>query len=323
MRVRPSPRSFLLVSMAALAVAIGLVLPSCNRAAPRQPGPARVVVTIAPLEGLVKPLLPEDAQLKVLIPPGRSEHGYELTPADVASLNSADLVVLVGMGLDSQAETHLKKHVSTNRRQVVFGHIAGHDHEDHGHDHDHDHGHDHGDEDPHLWLDPHEVRKLIPALRIAVEQSLKAQGALTDAARERLNAAEKRLLDDVKALDAEYASRLEPFKGRSIVTHHAAWGRLAERYGLKVAAVIRPFEGAEPTPDNINQAADAIREQKVSVIFIEPQFSPQAAERLAQITGVRTAPLDPVGDGDWFKLMRKNLDSLAENLGKNPPPGGQ
>jgi hypothetical protein len=26
--------------------------------------------------------------------------------------------------------------------------------------------------------------------------------------------------------------------------------------------------------------------------------------------------LDPLGDGDWFKMMRRNLDSLAENLGR-------
>jgi zinc transport system substrate-binding protein len=129
-----------------------------------------------------------------------------------------------------------------------------------------------------------------------------------------LSAAEAEMLSDVRALDTEYKSRLASFAGRAIVTHHAAWKRLADRYGLKVAAVIRPIESSEPTAAAVTAAVHAIEEQHVGAIFVEPQFSPQAAERIVAIAKVKVAGLDPLGDGDWFKMMRANLDSLVKNL---------
>ena len=105
-----------------------------------------------------------------------------------------------------------------------------------------------------------------------------------------------------------------------LVTHHAAWKRLAERYGLKIAAVIRPIESAEPTAEAIAGAVHAIQDQHIPVIFVEPQFSSKAAERIAAQTGVRIGHLDPLGDGDWFKLMRSNLDSLVANLAASGAP---
>ena len=49
----------------------------------------------------------------VLMQPGKSEHGYEFTPADVAALATADLVVYVGLGLEGRIEATLKKQGSS------------------------------------------------------------------------------------------------------------------------------------------------------------------------------------------------------------------
>ncbi|MEZ6319039.1 MAG: hypothetical protein R3B49_09855 [Phycisphaerales bacterium] len=37
-------------------------------------------------------------------------------------------------------------------------------------------------------------------------------------------------------------------RGKSIVTDHDAFGRFCNRYGIQVAAVVRPFETPRPTP---------------------------------------------------------------------------
>jgi ABC-type Zn uptake system ZnuABC Zn-binding protein ZnuA len=65
---------------------------------------------------------------------------------------------------------------------------------------------------------------------------------------------------------------------------------------------------------------DAIREHGLKAIFVEPQFSSVAAERIAHSTGIRVLPIDPLGDGDWALLMRKNLDSLVSGLGGAASP---
>jgi zinc transport system substrate-binding protein len=315
----------LLAALSALAMMIAVCLPlltgpGCMRrddVPRREPGPFRAVVTIPPLKGLVQPLVPEGSEIYIVIPPGRSEHGYEFTPSDVAALAKADLVLYVGLGLEPRIERWLSLNVTPLRQVVSFAQAVGLEEPGSPHhhpQHTHDEFCDHGDDDPHLWLDPVLCIELIPSLLTAIEHSLEQQGRLSDAERLRVQSAAEDLAAKIEALHREAAEQLAPLAGKAIVTHHAAWGRLADRYGLEVAAVIRPIETAEPTPGAIAAAVDAIRKQEVRAIFVEPQFSPGAAERIAQAAGVRIATLDPLGDGDWFAMMRSNIDSLANAL---------
>jgi zinc transport system substrate-binding protein len=308
------------ISALMVLVCLSLALSACGQAkgVPRRdPGPFRAAVTIAPLKGLVAPLLPQPHEVYVVIPPGRSEHGYEFTPSDVSALSKADLAVYVGLGLEPRIERFLSLNATPIREVVSFAQAVGL--EEPGathHHHHHEHGEecDHGDEDPHIWLDPVLCARLVPVLRQAIEQNLERQGQLTSEVRARLAAAEADLIARINELHEWAEQQLAPHRGKYIVTHHAAWGRFAERYGLKVAAVIRPIHTAEPTPGAIAAAVDAVRRHEVRAIFIEPQFNPAAAQRIAQSAGVRVGMLDPLGDGDWFKMMRANVESLAEAL---------
>lgn len=299
-----------------------------EKASPRAAGTVRAVVTVAPLKGLVEPLLPAGSTVTILMQPGRSEHGYEFTPADVAALAEADLVVYVGMGLEGQLESIMAKQNVPNRKVISFAGsmepVGGkpHNHVEHAHDdHDHDHDHDHGDvnSDPHLWLDPVVVDAFLPSLSAAVLQACTPPGASVEGELPRVEAATKTLRARVQDVNADWKRRLEPLKGRGIVTHHNAFARPAERYGFKVAAVIRELD-ADPSPADLAKVVDAIRAQKVGTIFIEPQYSAAAANKIRDMAGVKVATLDPLGDGDWFAMMQKNLDALVAGMSEQPAP---
>lgn len=308
-----------------LAALLGLLVPACGRSdgrAERRAGPMRVVVTLAPLAGLVRPLLPTDAEVTILVPPGRSEHGYEPTVSDAAALADADLAVLVGMGLEGPVDSYLRRYPRPYRHEARLGVLLGledphglHHHDDHDHEHGDGtdrHGHAHGPVDPHVWLDPVLVRDALPEIARLVEASLSkvdpAEGARVQ---ERLAS----LLARVEATDRAYRETLAPVAGRSIVTHHAAFGRLAERYGLRVVEVVRPMEGAEPAPAQIAAVIEAIRREDVRAIFVEPQFDRRGAELIAKQAGVAVGTLDPLGEGDWFEMMGANLRELVAHLG--------
>ncbi|MBS0191315.1 MAG: metal ABC transporter substrate-binding protein [Phycisphaerales bacterium] len=286
-----------------------------------------VVVTLPPLKGIVEPLLPAGSTVTVLMPPGRSEHNYEFTPADMANVGGADLLFFVGLGLEPQIEKFAA--ASTGRRinqsvAEAAGVSAGPGETEHEHEHD-EHAAADGDEhekeckhgvDPHVWLDPVLVRDALPALADSVRRAMEAAGIWNAGAKERLEqalAAETRKIDE---LNEEFVVGLKPFAGEKIVTHHAAFGRLAARYGLVIAEVIRVNEGEEPTPGRIAAIVKAVREEKVHVIFVEPQFSASMAERVAAAAGVKVGKLDPLGDGDWFSLMRSNLAALIAGMKK-------
>ncbi|MBY0112909.1 MAG: metal ABC transporter substrate-binding protein [Phycisphaerales bacterium] len=290
------------------------------------PVAVHAVVTIAPLKGLVEPLLPPGSTIRVLMPPGRSEHGYEFTPADMAELARADLVVFVGLGLEPQVQDFVVSHASPKRIDLSLSEALGlhTTHEEHAETdaanpgkHNHENC-DHGPIDPHVWLDPELVVKATPriadAAREAVQASGKGQPAEQQAA---TDAIARNLLDQsarIAKLQADLAATLAPFKGAKIVTHHAAFGRFAERYGLTIAEVIKGTEGAEPTPGRVAAIVDAVKAEQVRAIFIEPQFNSVAAERIAKAAGVKLGRLDPLGDGDWFALMRSNADAIATSL---------
>jgi zinc transport system substrate-binding protein len=311
-------------------------------AASAQPRPAetlptlKVVVTVPPLKGLVEPLLPLGSEVRVLMAPGRSEHGYEFTPADVRAVAEADIVAYIGLGLEPRIKEVLGKGGAPGRQAVGFGRAVGlegdepaetpkeaeegtkdHDHHDHdGHDHDgHDHdGHHHGPIDPHLWLDPVLCMDYAGAMGAAVVKALESKADLTELQRQELARAEAVHTVALGRMEAKWRSALQPFAGRAIVTHHAAFGRPAERYGIRIAASVRGREGAEPGPGEIQSLVEAVRREKVGTIFVEPQFDAKAARRIAAACGAEVATLDPLGDGDWFKLMEANLAALVDSF---------
>jgi zinc transport system substrate-binding protein len=292
--------------------------------------PLRVVVSIAPLKGLADDLtkdLGAAAKVELLVPVGAMEHGYEIPPSMISKLVQADVVVYVGLGLEPQVEKILKENPRKGRREVCFADVVGihpgagapppGDHSDAAH---HDEEEDeladhHAGADPHLWLDPVLVAKLIPAMGSAIAGAARDCG-MTDAAA-RIDAptdgAVARVSARVAEVDSSYSRRLQPFQGRTIITAHAAWGRLAARYGLEQAP-LAGLEANEPSPGAIARAAQLIREKKAGALFAETQVNPATVRRLADMTGAKVFELDPLGDGDWFKMMDKNLDALTEGL---------
>lgn len=291
----------------------------------------KLVTTIAPLRGLVAELAPPDAQITMLMQPGRSEHGYEFTPSDIQTISQADAVFYVGLGLEPTVAAFVEKRATPTREGVSIGrllklegpaappHVHKADEPGHGHNHGHD-GHDHGPIDVHVWVDPVLMMEAVPGINEAITAALRRCGgteAELAAQRTRADAVVAKL----KALDDEMRVALKTFAGRAIVTHHAAFGRLAERYGLKVAEVLRPIESSEPTPAQMAAVAEAIRKENIRTIFIEPQFDASAAQRVAAMAGVDVATLDPLGTGDYFAVMRANLAALVKGFsGEVTPP---
>lgn len=298
------PLSFRLVAMVLCGAFVPLLCACADEAARARPdGPTRIVVSIPPIAWAVKQLAPEDAKVTVLLAQGQSEHGASLTAADTTALRNADHVFLVGWGLEASAERVVRRPASWQRvhrlsRVVETSGIDLVSHTVPCDDPSHNHI-QHYATDPHAWLDP-----------IAMVEWVRAVGAALGASEDRIEA----LVSECRSIDDEYAAALSVVDQRRIVTHHNAYGWIASRYELEVAAVIRPNELLETTPGELNEAVEAVRAHGIDAVFIEPQFSGRAANRLRELTSVRLLTLDPLGSGDWPATMRSNLGSLVEGL---------
>jgi zinc transport system substrate-binding protein len=127
----------------------------------------------------------------------------------------------------------------------------------------------------------------------------------------------------LEELDRAYQEGLADCARREIVTSHAAFGYLADRYGLEQIPIMGSSPEGEPAPRDLERAVDAVRETGATTVFVEPLVSASVAEAVAREAGAQTAVLNPIeglteseqdGGADYFSLMRANLVTVRRAL---------
>lgn len=312
----PSPARFVLC-----AVLFCLPVLFATRGAPAATvaeRPLRAVVSIAPLKGLVEPLLPAGSTVEMIVPPGVSEHGYEAPPSKLAAMQNADLVVTIGLGLEPQIDKFLAQNRNDKRLALKFadlvGVVAAHDHA--AHEHKHDGSCCNHESDPHLWLDPVMAAQFTEKLAARIAERFPASTGSGDEHPSLVAA--KAQTARINAIDAAYRAAAENAQVRTIVVGHDAYGWLARRYSLSTIA-IAGLSAQEPTHKAVQSAVAAIAKRGAKAVFVEPQLSQAAGKRIAEQARVPVLTLDPLGDGDWFRMMEQNLESLRKGLGEKQP----
>ncbi|GII90004.1 metal ABC transporter substrate-binding protein [Sinosporangium siamense] len=275
-------------------------------------GKPEVLAAFYPLQWLSERVAGGAAQVTGLTGPGVEPHDVELTPRQVASLSQARLTVYV-KGIQPAVDEAVEQHAADrgfDAAAAVTPLTAGPSHAEEGHSEGdgHDHGHEDGQgTDPHIWLDPSRLATVATALgqKMATADPAGAAGY-----RERAAATAKEL----STLDEEFTKGLATCGTRTIVTSHAAFGYLAERYKFKQVAISGIDPDAEPSPGRLAEVAEIARREKVTTIFTETLVNPKVADVLAQEVGAKTSVLDPVeskpSTGDYLSAMRQNLTAL-------------
>ena len=243
-----------------------------------------VVASFYPLAFATEQIGGAGIEVRNLTPPGVEPHDLELSGSDVRSIADADLVLYLGNGFQLSLEDAIE---STSARAVdLLGTVEA---------------------DPHVWLDP--VRYAEIAERIGAELDRRAEG--------------DRFAERLHALDRELRAGLSGCERREFVTSHAAFGHLAERYGLTQVAITGISPEAEPTPRDLERVVDQVRAVGATTVFFETLVSPRLAETVAREVGAETAVLNPIeglteaektAGKDYFSVMRENLAALRKAL---------
>ncbi|MFI9232600.1 metal ABC transporter substrate-binding protein [Streptomyces rimosus] len=319
--------------MAGASVLGMLALSACSDSGGgRADGKLNVTASFYPMEFLAKEIGKDHVKVTDLTSPGTEPHDLELTPRQTADLGESDAIVyLKGIQpaidkvvqqsgvrhiVDAASLTRLKKH-----GDEVDGHDhttgdngTGHgDHDEHGHE-----GHDHEADgnDPHIWLDPVKFSQVAKGVGKAFADADPAHKA--DYARNTDDLVKK--LGD---LNKKFEDGLKNKKSDTFITTHAAFGYLAERYGLTEEAIsgIDP-ESGDVSGSRMKELQKLARDHHVDTVFSETLASPAMAKTLAKDLGVKTAVLDPIegitdksaGD-DYIQVMESNLAALKKALG--------
>lgn len=255
-----------------------------------------------------------------LAKPGAEPHDLELTPSQVAAIAEATYVVYVRelQPAVDRAVQQQAKDKSLDAASVVKT-LAPPTVDEPAHEGEQEppgeegHEEQEGTFDPHLWVDP--SRMAVVATTIGEQLGrLDPEGTGTYTA----NA--QSVATDLTALDKEFQQGLQTCKRDAIVTAHASFGYLADRYGLQQISIAGIDPANEPTAQRLAELTREIKENGATTVFTEALVSPKVAETLAREAGVKTATLDPLegfaqGEaGDYMSAMRQNLQALRAAL---------
>ena len=299
-------RLSLLVPLAVLPV----ILSGCAGSAGADDGTVDVLASFYPLQFITEQVGGDRVDVSSLTPPGAEPHDVELSPAQVARVDAADLVVYLSgfqAAVDDAIDQTSPGHVVDAATDTTLMALADEHHEDESAEE-----HEHGDVDPHFWLDPSRLPAVVEDVTATLTE-IDPDGADTFAA----NAAA--LTQRFQDLDAAYAAGLAQCESRTFVTSHEAFSYLADRYDLEQVGISGIDPEAEPSPARLAAVEKIVRDQDVSTIFFEALVSPKVAQTLADDLGITSAVLDPIEgladpDTDYFSIAEANLDALRMAL---------
>jgi len=136
---------------------------------------------------------------------------------------------------------------------------------------------------------------------------------------EAYRARSERVIDELRRLDSDLRAGLTHCQRSIVVTSHAAFGYLTDRYGLQQASVAGLDPNNEPTPAQLEKMTRLIRRHSIVTVFTETRATNAVAETIAAETGADVATLNPIETAtlqtSYIDLMRKNLSALHKANG--------
>ena len=331
------------------AVAVAVLLSCALNVPANGESPGQVVATIKPVHSLVSAVMVGVGDPYLIMRGASSPHTYNLRPSDAARLQDAQVVFLIGEGV----ETALMRPIAalTGKARVIefaevreivrrpfreggafeaHGHEHGpgdlhsqeHEEEEHGDDHasgrededGHEHEADeHGAFDQHIWLDPVNAGVMTQVIADTLSEVDPANAAIYAANAESV-------LQRLDALTEVIAAETAAIRGRPYIVFHDAYQYFEKRFGL--TAVGSGVVNSERSLGirRVNELREKIQELGAACVFSAPRFEQGLVNVLIENTPARSGTVDPLGttveQGPelYFSVIRNMADSFNNCL---------
>lgn len=296
-----------------LLVALAMFIVGCGGEKQSVSDKLQVAASFYPMAEFARNVGGDKAEVFVLVPDGAEAHDWEPSPSDLSRLGKAQVFVYNGVvePWAKQALTALsERKILAVQTGLGLYERAGETHEEEHHHHDH--GCAHGKQDPHVWISPKKAIKQVERITaVLCEADVKNAKYYQD------NSA--KYVEQLKALDIQLTNLAKNAPRKVFVTAHAAFGHLADDYGLKQLAVNGLSPHAEPTPADLQRLIKVVQEENVRYVFFETLTDPKLAKLVADETGAEISVLDPLEglneEGrknklDYLQIMQRNIHNL-------------
>ena len=289
-----------------------LLLASCQKQQASS-GDGRLVVltTFTIIADMAREVAGDAAVVESLIKPGAEIHGYEPTPKDIVRAQQADLILSNGMNLEAWFEKFFQ-HLTNVPNVVVSASIAPISISSGPYD---------GKPNPHAWMSPTNALTYVDNICAALVKA--------DAKNESIYRANAEAYKTkIRALDAPLRASLEkiPAGQRQLVTSEGAFSYLCQDYGMQALYLWPINADAQGTPQQVQSVIDAVRAQKIPVVFSESTVSDKPMRQVAQETGARYGGVlyvDSLTEADgpvptYLDLLEKNAETILHGFLPEP-----
>lgn len=237
-------------------------------------------------------------------------HDYQLTTANMLTLNHADVLVINGGGMENFVQKAIDNCANLKIVDSSEGILENHD-EEHEQQEEHSHEHEHG-ENAHIWV----------SISLYIKQVENIKNSLCEIDPTNREIYEKNASEYIEKLQNfknEMHKELDDLEDKNIVTFHEAFEFFAEEFGLNIVAVIEREPGTYPSAGELADIIEVVEKTQAKAVYTEPQYFENAANIIARETGRKLYSLDPIVSGElekdaYEKIMRENLDVLIESL---------
>ena len=132
------------------------------------------------------------------------------------------------------------------------------------------------------------------------------------------------LRDDLLKLDRKFIDMASNAPTKTFFVSHAAFGYIAETYGLEQVAIAGLNSQSEPSQKQLASLVEYAKEQDVKYVLFEQNVSSKLTDVIRKEIGAESLMLHNLGvltaddvknEEDYFSLMEYNIETLKKALG--------
>lgn len=242
-------------------------------------------------------------------------HDFQLTPADMKLLSTADVFIINGGGIEAFMEDIATQYPDLTIIEACEGIellCEEHEHEEEYDSGDaivDDHDHDHGDVNAHAWMSVELYRKQIENIAKGLTRanpensaSYLANQNIYDGKLSEL----QQLQEEVRQFFADE---------NEVIMFHCAYDYLALDYDLEVAFCMDLDEERQVSAGEVAQVIDVIKNHGVKYIFAEELYAKDMCNLIQKEVAVEVVYLDPLTRGkydadSYLNAMKENMNRL-------------
>jgi ABC-type Zn uptake system ZnuABC Zn-binding protein ZnuA len=279
-----------------------------------------VVTSVSPITNIVKNIGGDQIHLIGIIREGVNSHTFELVPSDIVKVLNADLVIMNGLGLETNLE-YVAEEVSRKNAQLQILKLGDNTIGNDQWIFDFSYPKESGGPNPHLWLNVAHAMKFANLAREKLTE-MDPQNA------HYYSDNTSRYISLLRELDEGISQAVQtvPPQNRKLFTYHDSWSYFAARYGMTIVGAVQPSEFGEPTPQEVASVIDQIRFEKVPAIFGSDVFPSGVMNQIAKEGNVKA--VETLSDDDlpgrpgepehtYVGMMLENIESMVMPLGGN------